>query len=77
MKITPDNIAEYIFHLQSDKNMTLIEAITYIAEENSIEIEKIAELIKKDASLVQKLEEEALRLNMVKKHEIHDLTEFF
>lgn len=51
----------------SRDSVSIIDAIVIYSEESNIEIENLASVIMKDKVLVEKISEEAKRLNLLKK----------
>lgn len=71
--ITPEKIHHEISELLS-KGVPYIDALVHYAEKNNIEIESIANVVKKSSILKEKVRSEAVTLKMVKKNE-SDLTD--
>lgn len=74
--ITPEKIHHDIANLIA-KGVPYIDALIHYAETNNIEIESIANIVKKSSILKEKVRAEAVELKMVKKNEsdITDLCE--
>ena len=62
-----NNFATDIEHLRSTKHLEYTEAIIEWCETNSLDIEYAATLIKKDATLLSRIEAEAREFNVIKK----------
>ena len=60
-------MVEEIERLRIEKNFNYIDAIIYWSEINNVDIDLIAELIKKDSILKGKIEIEAEELNIIRK----------
>lgn len=56
------------------KGATYIDALVEYAKENNLEIESVADIVKKSTILKEKIREEAIAIRMVKKEE-NDVTE--
>ena len=65
--IPTNNAIEAIEHLRFSKNIDYIDAVVLWCETNKIEIEFIANLIKKDPVMKSKLQNEAENLNILKR----------
>ncbi len=66
----PSNFKRYhedIIEFATTNNVPYIEAIVHYCEVNNIEIEFIADLIKKNSVIVSQLQIEAEALNIIKK----------
>lgn len=70
---TPEKI-----HMEISKKLsngaTYIDALIEYAKENDLEIETVAEIVKKSSILKEKIREEAVSMKMVKKEQ-NDVTE--
>jgi 3-phosphoglycerate kinase len=64
-----DRLSEIIKKIDSIENgeVSIIEAICFYAEQNEIEVEAIAELIKKSAPMVSRIREAAELLNLMER----------
>lgn len=71
--LTPDKIHHEISR-QISQGVPYIEALVDFAEKNSIEIETVAQIVKKSSILREKIKTEAVNLRMVRKDET-DLTD--
>lgn len=65
--ILTNNVIEAIENLRFSKNIDYIDAVVLWCEDNKIEIEYIASLIKKDPVMKSKLQVEAENLNILKR----------
>ncbi len=63
-----DNFFHEIYELQTKKKMDTIDAVVHWCEINSIELELVADLIKKDPLMTSRIQVEAENLNYLKKH---------
>ena len=63
-----DSFFQDIYDLQVKKKMDTIDAVIHWCEVNTIEIEMVADLIKKDPLMTSKIQIEAENLNFLKKH---------
>lgn len=63
-----DNFFHEIYELQTQKKMDTIDAVVHWCEINSIELELVADLIKKDPLMTSRIQVEADNLNYLKKH---------
>lgn len=71
--MTPDKIHHEISrHIA--KGVPYIDALVHFAEKNNIEIETVAQIVKKSSILREKVKSEAIKLKMVRKDET-DLTD--
>lgn len=70
---TPEKIHMEIASKLS-RGATYIDALIEYAREHDLEIETVAEIVKKSSILKEKIREEAVAMRMVKKEE-NDLTE--
>ena len=73
--LTPDKIHHEISKHIS-KGVPYIDALCPFAEKNEIEIETIAQIVKKSSVLKEKIRTEAVDLKMVKKEDEQDITDF-
>jgi predicted aldo/keto reductase-like oxidoreductase len=71
---TPDSIHQEISHMLSN-GVTYIDAIIEYAKKNELEIETVAEIVRRSSVIKEKIREEALKMKLVKKDEIRDITE--
>ena len=71
--MTPDKIHHEISKHIS-KGVPYIDALVDFAEKNNIEIETVAQIVKKSSILREKVKSEAIQLKMVRKDET-DLTD--
>lgn len=60
---------------QISRGVPYIDALVDFAEKNDIEIETVAQIVKKSSILREKVKSEAVNLRMVKKDEAADLTD--
>jgi hypothetical protein len=65
--ISVNSFCEDIENLVWDKDISYIDAIVLYCESNSVDIEQVANLIKKDNSLLEKIEAEAVDLRILEK----------
>lgn len=63
-----DNFFNEVYELQIKKRMDTIDAVVHWCEVNSIELELVADLIKKDPLMTSRIQVEAENLNYLKKH---------
>jgi uncharacterized membrane-anchored protein YitT (DUF2179 family) len=56
------------------KGVTYIDALVEYARENDLEIETVADIVKKSSIIKEKIRSEAIAMRMVKKDQ-HDVTE--
>ena len=73
--LTPDKIHHEISRHIS-KGVPYIDALVHFADKNGIEIETIAQIVKKSSVLKEKIRTEAVDLKMVKKEDEQDITDF-
>ena len=73
--LTPDRIHHEISRHIS-KGVPYIDALVHFADKNGIEIETIAQIVKKSSVLKEKIRTEAVDLKMVKKEDEQDITDF-
>ena len=73
--LTPDKIHHEIARHIS-RGVPYIDALVDFAEKNEIEIETIAQIVKKSSVLKEKIRTEAVNLRMVKKEDEQDITDF-
>ena len=71
--MTPEKIHHEISQ-QISRGVPYIDALVDFAEKNNIEIETVAQIVKKSSILIEKVKSEAVKLRMVKKDEAADLT---
>ena len=71
--MTPERIHHEISKHIS-KGVPYIDALVHFAEKNNIEIETVAQIVKKSSILREKVKTEAVKLKMVRKDET-DLTD--
>lgn len=71
--MTPEKIHHEISQ-QISRGVPYIDALVDFAEKNNIEIETVAQIVKKSSILREKVKSEAVKLRMVKKDEAADLT---
>jgi hypothetical protein len=64
-----DRLSEIIKRIDAIENneVSVIEAICFYAEQHEIEVESLAELIKKSAPMVSRIREAAEGLNLMEK----------
>lgn len=73
--LTPDKIHHEISrHIAN--GVPYIDALVDYSEKNGIEIETIAQIVKKSSVLKEKIRTEAVSLRMVKKEDEQDITDF-
>jgi len=73
--LTPDKIHHEISrHIAN--GVPYIDALVDYSEKNGIEIETIAQIVKKSSVLKEKIRTEAVGLRMVKKEDEQDITDF-
>jgi ribosome-interacting GTPase 1 len=65
--ISVNSFCEDIEDLVWSKDVSYIDAIVMYCESNSVDIEQVANLIKKDNSLLEKIEAEAVDLRILEK----------
>jgi hypothetical protein len=70
---TPEKIHHEISEKLS-KGVSYIDALVEYAKENDIEIETVAEIVKKSSIIKEKVRSEAITLKMVKR-DINDITQ--
>ena len=70
---TPEKI-HYAISEKLAKGASYIDALVEYSKENNIEIETIAEIVKKSSVIKEKIRSEAISLKMMKK-EHHDVTQ--
>lgn len=73
LQLTPEKIHHEISQ-QISRGVPYIDALVDFAEKNNIEIETVAQIVKKSSILREKVKSEAVKLRMVKKDEAADLT---
>jgi uncharacterized membrane-anchored protein YitT (DUF2179 family) len=71
---TPDSIHQEISHMLSN-GVTYIDAIVEYAKKNDLEIETVAEIVKRSSVIKEKIREEALKMKLVKSDGNRDITE--
>jgi hypothetical protein len=71
--MTPEKIHHEISQ-QISRGVPYIDALVDFAEKNNIEIETVAQIVKKSSIIREKVKSEAVKLRMVKKDEAADLT---
>jgi predicted aldo/keto reductase-like oxidoreductase len=62
---TPDSIHQEISHMLSN-GVTYIDAIIEYAKKNELEIETVAEIVRRSSVIKEKIREEALKMKLVK-----------
>jgi|TARA_B110000977_G_scaffold19876_1_gene23906 hypothetical protein len=76
LALTPDKIHHEIARHIS-RGVPYIDALVDFAEKNEIEIETVAQIVKKSSVLKEKIRTEAVNLRMVKKEDgIEDITDY-
>jgi tRNA U34 5-carboxymethylaminomethyl modifying GTPase MnmE/TrmE len=70
---TPENIHHEIAHKLA-KGVSYIDALIDYAREHDIEIETVAEIVKKSSTIKEKIRSEAVSMKMVKR-ETNDITQ--
>ena len=73
--LTPDKIHHEISRHIS-QGVPYIDALCEYAESHGIEIETIAQIVKKSSILKEQIRTEAVSLKMVKKEDEQDITDF-
>lgn len=73
--LTPDKIHHEISKHIS-KGVPYIDALVHFAEQNEIEIETIAQIVKKSSILKEKIRTEAVGLRMVEKDNEPDISDY-
>lgn len=71
---TPDKIHQDISKMLSN-GVSYIDALIEYAKKNDLEIETVADIVKKSSVIKEKVREEAVEMKMVKKDKHHDITE--
>jgi len=71
---TPDSIHQEISKMLSN-GVTYIDAIVEYAKKNDLEIETVAEIVKRSSVIKEKIREEALKMKLVKRDDNRDITE--
>lgn len=71
---TPEVIHQEISHMLSN-GVTYIDAIVEYAKKNDLEIETVANIIKRSSVMKEKIREEAVKAKMVKSDGNRDITE--
>lgn len=72
--LTPDRIHHEISrHIAA--GVSHVDALVHFAEENEIEIETVAQIVKKSSILKEKIRAEAVALRMVEKEDEPDITD--
>ena len=71
---TPDSIHQEISHMLSN-GVTYIDAIVEYAKKNDLEIETVAEIVKRSSVIKEKIRAEALKMKLVKSDGNRDITE--
>lgn len=74
--MTPEKVHHAIAHMISS-GISYIEAVCVYAETNNIDIEIIADVIKKSTVLKEKIRFEAVELKMVKGNNDIDITKLY
>lgn len=70
---TPDTIHQDISSMLAN-GVTYIEAIVEYAKVNELEIETVAEIVKKSAVIKEKIRQEAVNMRLVKNEDNRDIT---
>jgi|TARA_B110000908_G_C10153040_1_gene402292 hypothetical protein len=73
--LTPDKIHHEIARHIS-RGVPYIDALVDFAEKNEIEIETVAQIVKKSSVLKEKIRTEAVNLRMVKPDGTEDITDY-
>lgn len=71
---TPDSIHQEISQMLTN-GVTYIDAIVEYAKKNELEIETVAEIVKRSSVIKEKIREEAVKMKLVKKDGNRDITE--
>lgn len=71
---TADHIHQEIAYMLSN-GVTYIDALVEYAKKNDLEIETVAEIIKRSTVIKEKIRDEAVKMKMVKKDGNRDITE--
>lgn len=58
---------DFIYSIQKNKNCSLMDAIIEFSEESNVEIEELADALKKDKNFVESLRIEAIKANNLRK----------
>ena len=58
---------DFIYSIQKNKNCSLMEAVIEFSEESNVEIEELADALKKDKNFVESLRIEAIKANNLRK----------
>jgi len=67
LNVTSNTFSEDIEKLCRDKKIEYIDAVIYWCEKNKVEVEMVANIIKKDPVFKSKIQVEAENLNILKK----------
>jgi hypothetical protein len=70
---TPDVIHQEISHMLAN-GVSYIDSIVEYAKKNDLEIETIAEIVKKSSVIKEKIRQEAIHMKMVKNEDDYDIT---
>lgn len=71
---TPETIHREIEYMLSN-GVSYIEAIVEYSNKNDLEIETVAEIVKKSSVIKEKIREEASRMRLMKPEDKRDITE--
>lgn len=71
---TPENVHQEISYMISN-GVTYIDALVEYAKKNDLEIEAVADIIKRSTIIKEKVRDEAVKMKMVKRDEHKDITE--
>lgn len=58
---------DFIYSIQKNKNCSLMDAVIEFSEESNVEIEELADALKKDKNFVESLRIEAIKANNLRK----------
>jgi hypothetical protein len=70
---TPDSIHQEISYMISN-GVSYIDAIVEYSKRNNIEIETVANIIKRSSTIKEKIKQEAIQMKMVKNDNDNDIT---
>lgn len=70
---TPDVIHQEISHMLSN-GVTYIDAIVEYSKKNDLEIETVADILKRSSIIKEKIRQEAVDMKMVKENGNRDIT---
>ena len=67
LTVTSNSFYMDVENLCKSKNLEYIDAVVYWCEQHNVEVEFVAQLIKKDQALKSKIQAEAENLNILKR----------